>query len=350
MENQINYYNALLRRDRSYDGKIFVCVKTTKIFCLLSCAARKPLENNVEFVNSIAEAKAKNYRACLRCRPENISKALSPITEKLVELLKSDPNKKWDGEEIKKLGIDESTLRRAFLKDFGTTFLKYAREHRLGAIVTDIENGETIINSQLDAGFSSSSGFIDAVKKQIGTNPKNLKSQKILSAKWIDTPIGAMLGIVGDDGLHLLEFAERKGLPTEIEATKKKTGPICFRNHIWFETLEKELKQYFDGNFVDFTIPIVQFGTNFEKSVWEELKRIPIGETRSYSMQAIAINNPNAVRAVARANGANKVAILIPCHRVIGADGSMTGYGGKIWRKEWLLKHENKIMPSQEQS
>ncbi len=218
----------------------------------------------------------------------------------------------------------------------------------MGAIVTDIENGANIINTQLDAGFSSSSGFVDAVKKQIGTIPTNLKSQRILSAKWINTPIGAMLGIVGDDGLHLLEFAERKGLPTEIEDTKKKTGPICFRNHFWFEKLEDELSKYFSGEFVDFTIPIAQFGTKFEKAVWEELQKIPIGQTRSYSAQAIAIGKPNAVRAVARANGANKVAILIPCHRVIGADGSMTGYGGKIWRKEWLLKHEKQFMPLQE--
>ena len=348
MDNAINYYNALLRRDRAFDGKIFVCVKTTNIFCLLSCAARKPLEQNIEFVNSIEEAKAKNYRACLRCRPENISKSLSPITEKMVAILKNDPSKKWDGDEIKKLGIDESTLRRAFLKDFGTTFLKYAREHRLGAIVTDIENGANIINTQLDAGFSSSSGFVDAVKKQIGTIPTNLKSQRIMSAKWINTPIGAMLGIVGDDGLHLLEFAERKGLPTEIEATKKKTGPICFRNHFWLNKLEDELSKYFSGEFVNFTIPIAQFGTKFEKTVWEELQKIPIGQTRSYSAQAIAIGNPNAIRAVARANGANKVSILVPCHRVIGADGSMTGYGGKIWRKEWLLKHEKQFMPLQE--
>jgi len=92
---------------------------------------------------------------------------------------------------------------------------------------------------------------------------------------------------------------------------------------------------------VDFTIPIAQFGTKFEKTVWDELQKIPIGQTRSYSAQAIAIGNPNAIRAVARANGANKVSILVPCHRVIGLDGSMTGYGGKIWRKEWLLKHEN---------
>lgn len=343
MDNSNLYYNALLRRDKSYDGKIFVCVKTTKIFCNLSCAARKPLEQNIQFVNSIAEAKAKGFRACLKCRPEDDQKSLLPITSKMIEILRQNPSKKWNGSEIKKIGIDDSTLRRAFIKDFGISFLKFAREHRLGAIVTNIENGNNIINSQLDAGFSSSSGFVDAVKKQIGTSPKNLKSQNILSAKWIETPIGAMLGIVGDDGLHLLEFAERKGLPTEIEATKKKTGPICFRNHSWFEILEKELAKYFSGEFVDFTIPIVQFGTKFEKTVWEELQKVPIGQTRSYSAQAIAIGNPNAIRAVARANGANKVAILIPCHRIIGSNGAMTGYGGKIWRKEWLLKHEKKI-------
>ena len=343
-------YNALLRRDDAYEGLAFVCVKTTGIFCRLSCAARKPLESNIEFVASIIEAKNKGYRACLRCKPETSKKPLSLLTARMIEELHKNPQKRWDSDAIRVLGIDESTLRRSFQRDFGTTFLKFAREHRLGAIVSDLENGGKIIEAQLDAGYDSSSGFVEAVKKQIGTSPKGIKFQRILSAKWLETPIGPMLGVADDEGLHLLEFAERKGLPKEIETTKKRIGAIVFRNHQLLETTEIQLKEYFQGTRQKFNIPIAQFGTPFEKSVWAQLQTIPFGTTRSYAAQAKAIENPNAVRAVARANGSNKVAIIVPCHRVIGSDGSMTGYAGKIWRKEWLLTHERKFMPSQEQS
>lgn len=157
-----------------------------------------------------------------------------------------------------------------------------------------------------------------------------------------------MLGIVNDDGVLLLEFAERKGLPKELQDLKKKIGPVCFQNHANLDALQSEIDDYFKGNFHPFNLPIVQWGTPFEKSVWMALQSIPLGETRSYSEQAKIIGNPNAVRAVARANGANKVAIFIPCHRVIGSDGSMTGYGGKIWRKQWPLEHEGRAIPSLE--
>ena len=341
-------YNALLRRDDAYEGLAFVCVKTTGIFCRLSCAARKPLESNIEFVNSIPEAKNKGYRACLRCKPEQIKKPLSPLTATMLDELHKDPQKRWDSDAIKELGIDESTLRRSFQRDFGTTFLKFAREHRLGAIVTDIEKGGKIIEAQLDAGFNSSSGFVEAIKKQIGISPKGIKSQRILSAKWLETPIGPMLGVADDEGLHLLEFAERKGLPKEIETTKKRIGAIVFRSHKILEETETQLDEYFNGNRRNFDIPIAQYGTPFEKSAWAQLQSIPYGTTRTYAAQAKAIENPNAVRAVARANGSNKVAIIVPCHRVIGSDGSMTGYAGKIWRKEWLLTHERRFMLSPE--
>lgn len=336
-------YNALLKRDEAYDGFAFVCVKTTKIYCRLSCAARKPLEQNVEFVTDIQSAQKKGYRACLRCKPDEIKKTYCSLTFKMLEILRQNPQKKWNTEEIKKLDIDESTLRRAFQRDFGLSFLKFAREYRLGSIISNLENGNNIIDAQLDAGFSSSSGFVDAIKKQIGLNPSQLKQTRVLNAKWLQSPIGPMLAIVDDDGLYLLEFSERKGLPSEIEAIKRKIAPICFRNHPYHLEVENQLEEYFSGKRHEFSIKIAQFGTEFEKKAWAALCAIPFGQSRSYTYQAEYINNPNAVRAIARANGANKIAIIIPCHRVIGADGSMTGYGGKIWRKEWLLNHEKKI-------
>ncbi|MEK7661674.1 MAG: methylated-DNA--[protein]-cysteine S-methyltransferase [Pseudomonadota bacterium] len=337
-------YQSLLLRDAAFDGFYFVCVTTTKIFCKLSCGARKPLESNVFFTNSSDEAIAQGYRACMRCRPLQVAKPLHPLTQKLLALLKTDAERRWSGNDLRQLGFDVSTARRAFMGDFGVSFLKFAREHRLGAVVSTLYRGEQVIEAQLDAGYCSASGFKDAISREIGTNPSDLANKPILSAKWLETPIGPMLAIANDDGLHLLEFAERKALARELGETKRKIGPICFREHAIFETLQTQLDEYFNGTRRDFDIPIAQYGTAFEKSAWKALQAIPYGTTRAYNEQAKMIDNPNAVRAVARANGANKIAIIIPCHRVIGADGTMTGYGGKIWRKEWLLRHERKFL------
>lgn len=342
MPSNAELYQSLLLRDEAFDGFYFVCVTTTKIFCKLSCGARKPLESNVFFTNSSEDAIAQGYRACRRCRPLESAKALRPLTQELLVLLKQNPERRWTGDELRDLGFDVSTARRAFMHDFGVSFLKFAREHRLGAVVAALKSGEPVIEAQLDAGYDSASGFKDAISREIGSNPSELAKKQLLSAKWLETPIGPMLAVVNDDGLHLLEFAERKALAREINETKLKIGPICFQNHQLFSLLQSQLDEYFAGTRQDFDIPIAQYGTAFEKSAWQALVAIPYGGTRSYGEQAKMIANPNAVRAVARANGANKIAIVIPCHRVIGADGTMTGYGGKIWRKEWLLLHEKK--------
>lgn len=335
-------YQALLRRDEAYDGFYFVCVRTTKIYCKLSCGARKPLESNVSFVGSIGEAEQSGYRACKMCKPNQGPRPKHQLTIRLLELLRHDSEKRWNSEELHKLGIDSSSARRAFTRDYGVSFLKFAREHRLGSAVATLTNGERVIDAQIDAGFSSASGFKDAVSREIGLNPSEINNSTLLSAKWLETPIGPMLAIVNNDGLQLLEFAERKALVSEITAIKKKIGPICFREHEIFNKLQRELDGYFAGSLKTFTIPLAQYGSAFEKAAWKALLEVPYGETRTYGEQAAFAGNQNAVRAIGRANGANKIAIIVPCHRIIGADGAMTGYGGKIWRKEWLLKHEAK--------
>jgi AraC family transcriptional regulator of adaptative response/methylated-DNA-[protein]-cysteine methyltransferase len=335
-------YESLLTRNEAFDGFYYVCVVTTKIFCKLSCGARKPLESNVFFTNSTQDAIEKGFRPCKRCRPLQGAKSLRPLTLQLLDEIKASPERRWSGEELKRLGFDASTVRRAFISDFGVSFLKFAREHRLGAVVETLKNGHPIIEAQLDAGYCSASGFKDAVSREIGSNPSEVAKRPLLSAKWLETPIGPMLAIGNSDGLHLLEFAERKALVREINETKKKVGPICFQELPLFDKIQTQLDEYFAGKRWQFDIPVAQYGTQFEKSAWRMLQTIPYGEVRSYSEQAKAIGKPSAFRAVARANGANKIAVLIPCHRVIGSDGTMTGYGGKIWRKEWLLRHEKK--------
>jgi AraC family transcriptional regulator, regulatory protein of adaptative response / methylated-DNA-[protein]-cysteine methyltransferase len=159
----------------------------------------------------------------------------------------------------------------------------------------------------------------------------------------IETPIGEMIAGATNEGLCLLEFIHRKMLPTEYKDLKRllKTDFEEGEN-IHIISVRKQLKEYFDGKRKEFTVPLVAPGSEFQMQVWKELQNIKFGSTRTYQEQSIALNRPDSVRAVANANGMNRISILIPCHRVIGSDGKLVGYGGGLERKKWLLDHEKK--------
>jgi len=162
-----------------------------------------------------------------------------------------------------------------------------------------------------------------------------------LRAKWLDTTLGSMLAIADEQHLHLLEFVDRRGLEREIEQLRQKAHAVIVPGESpIFGQIEGELRRYFKGEPVLFQTPLMRYGTPFQRRVWEELERIPSGETISYQELAIRIGQPTAVRAVARANGANQLAIIIPCHRVIRTNGDLGGYAGGLARKETLLKLE----------
>jgi AraC family transcriptional regulator of adaptative response/methylated-DNA-[protein]-cysteine methyltransferase len=158
-----------------------------------------------------------------------------------------------------------------------------------------------------------------------------------------ETPVGEMIAVADDRALHLLEFCDRTALASEMRRIERRVGPVATGTTAVSTWVARELAEYFAGERTSFTLPIAQRGTPFTSAVWAALCEIPCGETRSYGELAAHLGRPSAVRAVARANGANQVAILVPCHRVIGADGSLVGYGGKLWRKRWLLDHEQRL-------
>jgi AraC family transcriptional regulator, regulatory protein of adaptative response / methylated-DNA-[protein]-cysteine methyltransferase len=336
-------YAALIARDPSYEGFAYVGVKTTGIVCRLTCPARKPKRGNVMFFGTCEDAQGAGFRPCLRCKPLDRQRPVSGALDTLRDKIRSEPERRWSAEDLKSLGYDPSTVRRAFQREYGVTFAQYARSQRLGMAVNRLKEGGSVMDAQLDAGYESGSGFRDAITKLVGDAPVKTTGRTILTAQWLDTPIGAMLAIVDDVGVLLLEFVDRTALPTEINRLRTRVGPICFGNSPVLEELARQVARYFAGHSAGFDIPIVQRGSAFETSVWTALRQIPVGATRSYGEIARFIERPEAPRAVARANGANQVAIIVPCHRVIGADGSLTGYGGKIWRKKWLLEHERRM-------
>ena len=334
-------YKALIARDDAFEGRAFVGVTSTGIFCRLTCPARKPKRENCLFFENQGAAIAAGFRACKRCRPMAPKTEADPIVVKLMDALDADPGKRRRETDIRALGVDPSTARRAFRRTYGATFLEIARAARIRAGANAQKNGARVIDAQIDAGFESASGYRAAFTRLLGDAPAAFAGETRLKADWIDTPVGAMIAVADDRALHLLEFFERKALAAEMNRLKKATrGPIAAGRTPLTDQIEAELGAYFSGDTATFKTPLALHGGDFTRSVWTALRKIPVGVTRSYQDVATEIGRATATRAVARANGANQIAIVIPCHRVIGADGSLTGYGGGLWRKNWLIEHE----------
>lgn len=336
-------YQALLDRDAAYEGFAYVCVTTTRIFCRLTCPARKPLRDNCRFEASIADCLDGGYRPCKRCTPMLRLGDGEPTIRALLDTLERAPDRRWSEADLVALGHDPSTIRRIFKRRFGMSFLEIARQRRLSHAVTTLGTGASVIDAQLEAGFESGSGFRAAVSQWLGAAPQQVKSQSLLKAAWIETPIGPMLAVTCDHALHLLEFADRPALQGELTRLRDRNRrAIIMGRTAVTDRVSEQLAAYFDGRLTTFSLRIGDHGTPFERQVWRALQEIPSGTTASYRDIAEAMARPTAVRAVARANGANQIAIVIPCHRVIGTDGSLTGYGGGLWRKQWLLRHEQR--------
>lgn len=166
----------------------------------------------------------------------------------------------------------------------------------------------------------------------------------MLVSTHIETPLGTMRAIAAEQGICVFDFAKRRMMDSIVARVEKVMGAKAIDgDHPHFSVLKQQMDEYFSGSRTEFSVALHLIGTPFQLSVWDALTKIPFGTTRSYLKQSIFLGNEKAIRAVARANGENGVAIIIPCHRVIGENGSLTGYGGGLWRKKWLLDHEVKV-------
>jgi len=280
------------------------------------------------------------FRPCKRCKPLSHPNQVSQVIQTLVKAVEDHSEKRWKEEDFRQLSIDISTARRQFKKRFGTTFVEYARARRIGLAMKEIREGNTVLDAQLSAGYELSSGFRDAFSKIMGKVPSS-QHHRILYATWMDTKLGRMIAMGDEKALYLLDFVDRRTLEREIDLLRKKWKVAIIPGETdILKSIQTEVKNYFEGKSFEFKTPMQTIGSLFQKKVWEELKKIPVGETRSYLDIAKAIGLPTAYRAVANANGANKLGIIIPCHRVINHDGELGGYGGGIARKKWLLEHE----------
>lgn len=332
---------AFRDRDAGYDGVFFVGVTTTGVFCRPSCPARKPLARHVRYFATAKEALFSGFRPCKRCRPMEAGGRPPEWVRDILNEVEKNPGARITDGDLRRLGHEPARVRRFFLKQYGMTFQAYARGRRLGLALEGIRNGAGLDGAVFDHGYESHSGFRGAFSRAFGRPPGQSRTVDCILAEWLESPLGPLVAGATGEGVCLLEFTDRRMLETQFRTVEKRFGcAIVPGRNGHLDRLKKELGAYFSGDLRRFTVPVVYPGTPFQTSVWDELLRIPYGETRSYEDLAQSVGRPGASRAVGTANGCNRIAIVIPCHRVVNKNGKLGGYGGGLWRKQRLLELE----------
>ena len=330
-------WSAFERRDRSLDGRLFVAVSSTKIYCRPSCPARRPKREHVSFFEQEAEVVAAGFRPCLRCRPEAMARDRVAV-ERAVAMIEDAAEPPRLDELAAAVGYAPHHFQRLFTRDLGVSPAAYARAVRVRRAEASLTENATVTDALYDAGYQAPSRFYADAGERLGMTPsawRNGGRGVTIRYAVVDSPLGPLLVAATDKGICRLTFDEdeaalRRRFPQADlqpggEALAALIGQVL-------AAVERPLAMP--------DLPLDVAGTAFQERVWAELRKIPAGETRSYAQIAAAVGQPGAVRAVGTANGANPVAVLVPCHRVVRSDGSLGGYAGGLDRKRRLLEAE----------
>lgn len=332
---------AVLRRDRSFDGRFVTGVLTTGIYCRPSCAARHPSRANVRFFATGEQARAAGLRACKRCLPDEVGRDEAAVLAAIDEIKASGGLPTLD--ELAHLtGYSPSHFQRVFTRATGLSPAAYARALREERAKAALAGAGRVTDAIYDAGYEAPSRFYAAMEGKLGMSAsdwKNGGAGRTIHFAIIATTIAPMLVAATEKGVCCLSFNEGED---ELRARFPKAtlieGGEAFRD--LFDRVVAAVEQPGSVGSGAADIPLDVKGTAFQQRCWQALRAIPPGETRSYGEQAAAIGNPKACRAVGGANGANNVAVLIPCHRVIAADGGLGGYAYGTEIKAELLRRE----------
>jgi AraC family transcriptional regulator of adaptative response/methylated-DNA-[protein]-cysteine methyltransferase len=327
-------------RDASYDGVFYLGVKTTGVFCRPSCPARQALPRNIEYFASVRDAMFAGYRPCKRCRPLEAQGAPPVWVARLIARLEREPERRIRERDLRAAGVAPDRARRYFQRHYGMTFHAFARGFRLRRAFELLKRGADLDEVAMTHGFESHSGFREAFGKLLGHPPGKSVTADCVTVGWMESPIGPLVAGATDQGVCLLEFSDRRMLEGQLESVRQRLGSVLPGTHPLLEQLRAELAEYFAGRRREFTVPLVYPGTPFQLKVWNALRSIPYGETASYETLAWGVGAPGGQRAVGHANGQNRIAIVIPCHRVVNKNGKLGGYGGGLWRKQLLLDLE----------
>lgn len=338
------YWNAVRQNDARFDGAFYLGVKTTGIYCRPSCRARTPKRENVEFFTSINAAEKFGLRACLRCKPKEIT-GLDPQILKILEtceILAAEPETKLESlAEI--VDLSQFHLQRIFKDTIGVSPKKYAEAKRMEKFKEELRSGSDVTTAMYDAGFNSSSRLYDKAANDLGMTPKAYKDGgkgTQISFTITDCELGRILVARTIKGLCNVAFADDDA---SLEANLRKEFPNAevIKDAKILKEFVDQILEHLAGKKKRLDLPLDIQATAFQMSVWELLRKIPYGETVTYSQIAEKLGDKKKVRAVARACATNRIAVAIPCHRVIASSGKLSGYRWGIERKQQLLVAES---------
>ena len=341
-------WKAVVDREKSADGCFYYAVKTTGIFCRPSCSSKLPNRENVEYFLSCQDAQESGYRACKKCRPTGTTgkdEAEQKVIKACRIIEKSNPVPKL-GDLAKEVGLSPYHFHRLFKKHVGVTPKQFASSHRSKRFRDSLKSSESITEAFYEAGYSSSSGVYNKNQDHLSMKPKEYKAGGVgitIHYGIAECIFGWAIVAATDRGICSIEFGDNPAvLPQQLQdrfpkATVTKAGP-------GFARLIEEVVNFIKAPSDNFNLPLDIQGTAFQQQVWTLLRQIKPGQTMSYTEVAEKMGNPKAVRAVATACGANRLAVVIPCHRVISKDGKLSGYRWGVEKKKILLDNEKKVL------
>ncbi len=336
-----NRWQQVMARDARQDGRFVFAVRTTGVYCRPSCPSRRPRRDSVEFFSNPNQAERAGYRACLRCKPTEISSQAQYVT-RARQLLDHAEGVVTLAELSKRVGLSPFHLQRLFKRATGLSPREYQSARRMQQVKSRLRQGNDVTTALYDAGFGSSSRLYEKAPQQLGMTPGEYRrggAGATITFAVAPTLLGRLLVASTERGLCAVRFGENatqleRDLRDEFHsATLHRDDPAM---HKYVEPLLAAIRG--ENTIID--LPLDVRATAFQMKVWETLRKIPSGETRSYSDVARAIDSPAAVRAVARACASNPVALAVPCHRVVRSDGDLAGYRWGIERKKKLLERE----------
>ena len=338
------WWDAVVARDTAHDGKFFFAVSSTGVYCRPSCPAKRPRRENVAFFRRPEEAEKAGYRACLRCRPK--SAAENPQIAAVKQICRYIEQHLDEPVTLEQLGkifrLSPFHLQRTFKKALGITPKAYADSCRMGLLKRNLRSGRNVTDALYEAGYSSSSRLYERTASHLGMTPDKYRRGAVAAMiryTCVDSPLGRMLVAATEKGICAIQFGDSD---TELAEGLKREFPFAIRKRddesmlAWTNTVLSQLS----GHKLNRSLPLDIQATAFQRRVWAHLQSLPFGTTQSYGQVAKAIGRPTAVRAVARACASNRIAIAIPCHRVVRGNGEMGGYRWGVQRKKRLLDIE----------
>ncbi len=339
------YWQALQDRDPAFNGVFVYGVRSTGVYCRPTCPSRLPGREQVTFFTSITDAKAAGYRACLRCHPDDMDpdSGQTALIQRACALIDASLENPPDLAELaRSLHHSPSHLHRLFKKVTGLTPRQYAAGQRLQKFKTEVKAGQDVTTALYEAGYSSSSRLYENAHARLGMTPGAYRrggQNMDIAYTIVSTRLGRMLVAATTRGISAISFGDRD---SDLEAFLRKEYPAArlVQEDTALKTWVESLVAHLEGIQPNLALPLDLQATSFQLRVWQSLRQIPYGETRTYTQVAEAIGRPSAVRAVANACASNPAAVVTPCHRVVRSDGGLGGYRWGIERKQSLLEQE----------